>query len=120
MFRRDFINCLRGWMKGVKKRRGIGSLNIGRANVISLGSLSRGSGFETLRRTISVAKRVQRFSLLGNGISVIASRTEPFPEDWSPQTTSCGRDDPFKSTLSKRINNVKDLPLLITLKRVKR
>lgn len=39
---------------------------------------------------ISVAKRVQRFSLRGNGISVIASRTELLPEDWSPETTSWG------------------------------
>jgi hypothetical protein len=38
-------------------------------------------GVDALRRTISVAKRVQRFSLLGNGISVIASRTELFPDD---------------------------------------
>jgi hypothetical protein len=33
------------------------------------------------RRTICVAKRVQRLSLRGKGISVIASRTEDFPED---------------------------------------
>lgn len=43
------------------------------------------------RKMISVAKRVHRFSLRGNGISVIASRTELFPLDWSPQTTSWGR-----------------------------
>jgi hypothetical protein len=35
---------------------------------------------------------VQRFSFLGKGISVIASRTELFPDDWLPQTTSCGRE----------------------------
>ncbi len=30
--------------------------------------------------------RVQRFSFRGNGISVIASRTEDLPDDWSSQT----------------------------------
>jgi hypothetical protein len=38
-------------------------------------------GVGALRRTISVAKRVQRFSFLGKGISVIASRTELFPDN---------------------------------------
>jgi hypothetical protein len=40
------------------------------------------------RRTICVANRVHRLSLRGKGISVMASRTEDFPELWSPQTTS--------------------------------
>jgi hypothetical protein len=38
------------------------------------------------RRTRSVAKRVQAPFLMGNGLSEIASRTELFPVDWSPQT----------------------------------
>src|SRR5438045_3931479 len=38
-------------------------------------------------KIISVAYLVQRLSLLGNGISVSASRTELFPADCSPQTT---------------------------------
>jgi hypothetical protein len=46
--------------------------------------------FYERRSTISVANRVQRFSFRGKGISVMASNTELFPEDWSPQTTSCG------------------------------
>jgi len=36
----------------------------------------------------SVANLVHRFSLRGKGISVMASSTELFPDDWSPQTTS--------------------------------
>lgn len=40
-------------------------------------------------RTISVANRVQRFSLRGKGISVMASKTELLPDNWSPQATSC-------------------------------
>jgi hypothetical protein len=35
----------------------------------------------SLRRTTSVAKQVQRLSLVGKGIPEIASRTELFPED---------------------------------------
>ena len=49
------------------------------------------------RRMISVAKRVHKESCLGNGISVRASRTELFPADWSPQTTSRGSDKTLSS-----------------------
>ena len=44
------------------------------------------------RKIISVANRVQRLSFLRNGISVSASRTELFPDDQSPQTTSWRSD----------------------------
>ena len=40
---------------------------------------------------ISVGNLVQRPSWRGKGRLVIPSRTELFPADWSPQTTSWGR-----------------------------
>jgi hypothetical protein len=56
------------------------------------------------RRISSVAKRVQRLSLVGNVKSEMASRTEPFPADWLPQTTICRRSTyrltPFDLSLS--------------------
>ncbi|KAF1937294.1 hypothetical protein EJ02DRAFT_477159, partial [Clathrospora elynae] len=40
------------------------------------------------RRTICVAKRVQRSLEMGNDSPVMPSRTDDFPLDWSPTTTS--------------------------------
>lgn len=40
------------------------------------------------RKLICVAKRVQRVLATGNWIPVSASRSEDFPLDWSPTTTS--------------------------------
>jgi hypothetical protein len=47
---------------------------------------------KALLRINSVAKRVQRLSFLGKGMPEIASKTELLPDDWSPQTMSCGRE----------------------------
>ncbi len=44
-----------------------------------------------LRKTICVAKRVHKVLSRGKGSSVRPSKTEDFPLDWSPTTTSCGR-----------------------------
>lgn len=43
------------------------------------------------RRIISVGNLVQSPSCRGNGMPVIPSKTELFPADWSPHTTSCGK-----------------------------
>ena len=47
-------------------------------------------GMEEVRSTSSVAKRVQRPAMAENLKPEIASRTELFPDDWSPTTTICG------------------------------
>lgn len=44
-----------------------------------------------LQRILSVANRVQRSSFVGNGTLEISSRTELWPEDWSPQTISSSK-----------------------------
>ena len=43
------------------------------------------------RRMSSVANLVHRLSFAGKETPEIASRAELLPEDWSPQTTICGR-----------------------------
>jgi hypothetical protein len=74
--------------------------------------LIKGVGAQS--RTILVAKRVQRFSLLRNEISVITSRTSSF------QTTSCGREmvpsSPHCQSKSTILRTCRCLLLLSTLR----
>ena len=44
-----------------------------------------------LRKMICVANRVHRVLSRGNGRLVSPSKTEDFPLDWSPTTTSCAQ-----------------------------
>ena len=66
--------------------------------VLWAGSLNKDGIIETvtfsclaLRKTICVAKRVHRVLSRGKGSSVRPSKTEDFPLDWSPTTTSYNR-----------------------------
>lgn len=62
------------------------------SDLVWLGAIATDAGkIDILRIITSVAKRVQRLSFVGNGIQEMASKTELFPKDRSPQKTSCGR-----------------------------
>jgi hypothetical protein len=57
-----------------------------------------------LRKTICVAKRVQRPASRGSGFWINPSSTLLFPEDWSPTTTICGRSTSSPTPQAKSLS----------------
>ena len=83
---RQFIEICNGLLERSDRILLVGGCLVSRiALIVSEPAVAR-------RKIISVANRVQRLSFLRNGISVSASRTELFPDDQSPQTTSWRSD----------------------------
>jgi hypothetical protein len=57
-----------------------------------------------LRKMICVANRVHRVLSRGNGRLVSPSKTEDFPLDWSPTTTSCAQSITASDSVPRKIS----------------